>query len=74
MSLQWVRPSNIPYPTVWHTFDAQESRSSNKLVKYIIQDVPENRFEDVIQHMIDYFLVDHSLTDTISKLLHIKFI
>lgn len=66
--LQWVRPDSVPFPTVWRTFEAKESKDSDKVVKYIIQDLPEDRFEDAIRHMTEYYMVDHPLAQTTSKL------
>lgn len=57
--LEWRRPANIPYPNVWTTFKAKDL-DSDELVEYRIQDVPEDRFDDVIQHMIDNFCRDEN--------------
>lgn len=66
--LQWTRPDNVASPVVWRTFEAKESKDSDKLVKYIIQDLPEGRFDDAISHMTEYFLVDHPFNQTTGKL------
>lgn len=50
----WERPSNIPYPNVWYEFEAKDI-DSGKIVKYRIQDLPKDRFDDGIQHMIEYY-------------------
>lgn len=54
-----MRPSNVPYPNVWLTFEAPDDNGD--LVKYRIQDLPEDRFEDAIKHMRANFLLDESL-------------
>lgn len=59
MSEKFVRPSHIPYPNVWLTFDAPDDNGD--LVKYRIQDLPEERFEDAIKHMRANFLLDETL-------------
>lgn len=62
----WVRPlDKVPFPNVWLEFEAKESKNSDKLVKYRIQDLPEDRFDDAIQHMKDYYLVDEPLSKSI---------
>lgn len=61
-SSQWVRPNGVPYPNVWDTFDAKESKSSEKIVKFIIQDLPEDRFEDAVQHMAEIYMADHPIS------------
>lgn len=59
MSQPINRPPNIPYPNVWLTFDAPDDNGD--LVKYRIQDLPEDRFEDAVKHMRANFLLDESL-------------
>lgn len=50
----WERPKNIPYPNIWHEFEARDN-SSDKIIKYRIQDLPENRFQDGIEHLLNYY-------------------
>lgn len=61
-SLQRVRPLEVPYPNVWMEFEAKESKNCDKLIKYRIQDLPEDRFDDAVQYMIDNFLGDEPLS------------
>lgn len=59
----WVRPlDKVPYPNVWLEFEAKESKDSDKLVKYRIQDLPEDRFDDAIQHMNENYMPDEPLS------------
>lgn len=60
--LQWTRPATPLFPTVWIEFEAKESKDSDKLVKYRIQDLPENRFDDAVQHLKEYYLRDEPLS------------
>lgn len=70
IGLKWTRPLEIvPYPNIWHEFEAKESRNSEKLVKYRIQDLPEDRFDDAIKHMIDHYLVDEPLSNSVGRIL-----
>lgn len=48
-----------PYPNVWCTFEAPDDHGD--LVQYRIQDLPEDRFEDGIEHMRANFLLDEPL-------------
>lgn len=57
----WSRPENVPFPTVWDEFEAKESKDSDKLVKYRIQDLPEDRIDDAVQHLKDHLLGDEPL-------------
>lgn len=71
-SLQWTRPMDVvPYPNVWIEFVANESKTSDKLVKYRIQDLPEDRFDDAIKHMKDNYLLDEPLSVACGKIKHI---
>lgn len=53
----WKRPENVPYPKVWHTFQAKDT-DSDRLVSYRVQDLPEERFDEAIAHMLEYFVFD----------------
>lgn len=67
-SLQWTRPFNVaPYPNVWMEFEARESKHSDTLVKYRIQDLPEDRFDDALQHLTENYLVDEPLSEACGK-------
>lgn len=66
MSFEWRRPKgSIPYPKVWMEFEAKESKDSDKLVKYCIQDVPEDRFEEAVQFYCDTYIPDEPMVQTI---------
>ena len=62
--LSWTRPVNVPFPNVWLRFKAKDTES-DKLVEYRIQDLPEDRFEDAIQHMTDNYLVDEPIAKSL---------
>lgn len=47
---------------VWDEFEAKESKDSDKLVKYRIQDLPEDRIDDAVQHLKDHLLGDEPLS------------
>ncbi|XP_050085848.1 uncharacterized protein LOC126571403 [Anopheles aquasalis] len=57
----WQRPDTIPYPSVWHRFSARAPDSNDQLVSYVVQDVPEDRFEECIDHMCSYFIRDEPI-------------
>ncbi|XP_011174933.2 uncharacterized protein LOC105207197 [Solenopsis invicta] len=48
-----IRPSDQP-PKVWQLIEKVDT--NGKLMKFTIQEIPEDRYEDVIQHMCTYFL------------------
>lgn len=64
----WQRPENlVPYPNIWLEFMAKESKTSDKLVKYVIKDLPEHRFDDVLNYIAKEFLADAAVTQTFGE-------
>lgn len=62
----WTRPANVPYPSVWHTFRAKDV-DSDQLVNYVVQDLPEERFEEAIGHMLGIFIHDEPTCEAKSE-------
>lgn len=62
----WTRPTEVPFPAVWHTFQAKDLNSEDQ-VTYIVQDLPEERFEDAIKHMVGIFIYDEPMCRAKSK-------
>lgn len=58
----WTRPANVPYPSVWHTFRAKDV-DSDQMVNYVVQDLPEERFEEAIDHMLNIFIYDEPMCE-----------
>ncbi|XP_024867002.1 uncharacterized protein LOC112451574 isoform X2 [Temnothorax curvispinosus] len=50
-----IRPSNQP-PKVWKL--VEKTDKNGKPMKFTIQEIPEDRYEDAVQHMCTYFLAD----------------
>lgn len=57
----WKRPAEVPYPKVWHRFQAKGLQEDGQLEWYTVQDLPEDRFEDAIRHMSEHFARDEQL-------------
>lgn len=55
--MKWTRPAKVPYPMVWHRFQAK-APDSKRLIWYTVEDLPEERYGDAIQHMCDHFTRD----------------
>lgn len=55
IKLNWTRSKTAKYPKIWHTFQARDL-DSEKLIEYRIQDLPESRFEDAINHLQAFYL------------------
>lgn len=43
--LSWKRPENLPYPKVWHRFEAISKKNGCKY-NIKVQDIPPERFEE----------------------------
>jgi len=54
-NIRRVKPSNQP-PKVWELLE--KMTRDGKPLKFSIQEIPKDRYEDAIQHMCDNFLVD----------------
>jgi hypothetical protein len=47
---------------VYHKFLAKDL-NSNDLVEYRVEDVPEDRFEEVVDFLVKYFIPDEPMTE-----------
>ncbi|XP_031616505.1 uncharacterized protein LOC116336654 isoform X2 [Contarinia nasturtii] len=55
--LKWRRPETIEFPKVWHTFKVRDM-DTDKLVEYRIQDLPSDRTEEILEHLVANFIQD----------------
>lgn len=53
----WSRSKDVPYPKTWFEFTEKEAKNSDRQIKYWIQDLPEDRFDDAVQHIADHFTI-----------------
>ncbi|EGI64121.1 PREDICTED: uncharacterized protein LOC105147412 [Acromyrmex echinatior] len=56
--MQRIRPSGQP-PKVWQQIEKKDK--NGKLMKFTIQEIPEDRYEDAVQHMCTFFLADEPI-------------
>ncbi|XP_035781609.1 uncharacterized protein LOC118460947 [Anopheles albimanus] len=60
--MPWERPASVPYPNVWWTFEAPDpDREDGGLATYRVEDLTEDRYEDVIKLYTEHFLDDEPL-------------
>jgi len=52
---QFVRPANLTFPTIYHTFKAKD-KTGNEIVAYRVQDLPEDYFEAAYDLMSKSYL------------------
>lgn len=62
--MPWTRPSSVPFPSVWLRFQAKGLDSPDP-VWYVVQDVPEDRFEDTVRFMSRFFPHDEQLNEVL---------
>jgi len=55
IKLNWTRPKTVKFPKIWRLFEAREV-DSDKIIEYRIQDIPESRYEDALNHLEAYYL------------------
>lgn len=68
IKLKWSRAQTTDYPKVWRTFQAHDL-NSDQFVEYRIQDLPESRFDDAVEHMKANYLKDEPITHALSNFL-----
>lgn len=51
MSLSWTRPKSVEFPKVYLRFETTDRENDGSYSKYHIEDLQENRFDEVISIM-----------------------
>lgn len=64
MWLKWQRPTKVSVPKVWGNFMGNVIENGQRL-EFVIQDVTEDMYPDVLLHMSRYFLVREPLCSTV---------
>lgn len=60
----WIRPKNVPYPSVWLTFKAKDLNSDD-LVEYRVQDLTEEYFGEAFINLKNFFMKDEAMNNSI---------
>lgn len=55
----WKRPESVK-SQVWHTFQSK-NKSTNELEEFIVQDLPREKNEEALDHMLKHFLPDEPI-------------
>lgn len=66
-----IKPLGQP-PKIWKSIE--KVTKDGKTIKFTIQEIPEDRYENAIQHMCTYFLVDEPICHCLSKFCHFSFL
>lgn len=59
-SEDWKRNTDSKFPRIWLKFMAKDL-NSDELVEYRVEDLTEDRYEDAVAHMINYFIRDEPI-------------
>lgn len=59
ITVTWKKPESIPHPKVWKEFTAK--RKDGQTIDLVIQDVPSDRMEDVVNFMLTHYIRDEPL-------------
>ncbi|XP_049771823.1 uncharacterized protein LOC126150272 [Schistocerca cancellata] len=57
-SKPWRRPDDKPVPTVWRRFEGRRPMADGRKPRFVIQDVPPELDDAVLEHMVTHFLRD----------------
>ncbi|XP_055712606.1 uncharacterized protein LOC129807400 [Phlebotomus papatasi] len=60
VSNKWKRPQSVPFPSIWRRFKAKDVETG-ELVNYRVQDLPEDRYEEAVQLLVEHFLKDEPM-------------
>lgn len=65
VTLHWKRP---PGPiNIWKTIESTKHSKNGKPIKYILQDIPKERYQDALDHMSKFFWHDEPACRSLSK-------
>lgn len=56
--VKFIRPPGPPI--IWRIIDAKE-KLNNNIIRVSIQDIPQDRYEEALDHMCQYFLADEAM-------------
>jgi len=57
----WKRSKSVPYPSIWCRFDGRKE-INGVIPKFWIQDIAEDEYETVVNHMVDKYLNDEPIS------------
>lgn len=61
MPFSWIRPESVEFPQVYCEFQVQDRNVGDKVNTFVIQDLEENRFEEVIEIMKDKHILEEPM-------------
>ena len=52
--MPFVRPDSVTFPQVWHKFQVNGEN-------YVVQDLPEDKYDEAVEHMFIHYLADEPM-------------
>ncbi|XP_059619199.1 uncharacterized protein LOC132263449 [Phlebotomus argentipes] len=65
--MKFTRPESVSFPQVWWKFQAKDPESG-QIVDYRIEDCPEDRFEEAVNLMLNYFVPDEPMNNSLGSM------
>lgn len=56
----WKRPEDVPFPSVWRRFEGRKPIDGT-IPKFWVQDIPEEKFEEVVEVMCLNYIYEEPL-------------
>lgn len=69
----WNRPLTVAYPQIWSVFVAR-GVDTDDMIEYRIQDLPVERFEDAMQYMLNNYLKEDPIIQTLGEFVDIEIV
>lgn len=63
--MPFVRPDNVPFPSVWHRFE--RTTKDGKVKKFFVQDATPDMYPFLLDHMDEYFMRGEPMCKSLSK-------
>ncbi|GAB0087124.1 hypothetical protein DMENIID0001_014010 [Sergentomyia squamirostris] len=68
----WTRPEHLAFPQVWLTFEAKDP-DTGEIVKYRVQDLPEDRFDETQHLFATIFIRDETMCKSLDLISETNF-
>ena len=66
--IKWERPKSVPVPTVWRRCVGLKKMEDGNFPKFVIQDIPEDKHEEIIEFMVEHFCRDEVICECVKIL------
>jgi hypothetical protein len=56
--VKWSRSKSVPFPKIWRKYSGLKRMDNGEVPNFTIQDIPEDRHEDIVEFMTAHFCRD----------------